>query len=377
MPVSTRRKNLSSVDPTIIEHAGLWLDRLLPTLPRVGEPVKRSPQAEHIAAAARIVEPAAYRPAFVRWAEALRTGGAALRTGVVEGRMVVGLGGESVLETAVTLHRVYGVPYIPGTALKGMAAAYARRFLAGEWAAGGRAYTTVFGTGGHSGSAGYITFYDALYIPGSSQGGRPLESDVLTVHHQDYYNMGGRSAPADWDSPNPVAFVSVTGAYLLALAGPSEAWVERTFELLGAAFAEIGVGAKTSSGYGRLSVRPYQGLSAPLPPSAAAQSQPPVSPSAPAGQAATAPGSAPAGLPAERQYPRAFTGKVLDDDDSVFIIQVPGFPESEVVAVLKKEPGVPKFKVGKDSAKVEVVAVRQTKSGKTILDVRRPPREAS
>ncbi|MFV9504093.1 MAG: hypothetical protein AB4911_05950 [Oscillochloridaceae bacterium umkhey_bin13] len=84
----------------------------------------------------------------------------------------------------------------------------------------------------------------------------------------------------------------------------------------------------------------------------------------------------PAPRPATRREPPAvgdeFTGKVLDGDAQVFVIQVPGFTEQEAVAVLKIEPGTPKFRIGKDSAKVKVVAVRQAKSGKTILEVRRP-----
>jgi len=35
--------------------------------------------------------------------------------------LVVGLGAESVLETSLTLHRIYGYPIIPGSALKGLA----------------------------------------------------------------------------------------------------------------------------------------------------------------------------------------------------------------------------------------------------------------
>src|SRR5713226_261316 len=39
-------------------------------------------------------------------------------------RMAVGLGGETVLETDLTLHHLYGIPYIPGSALKGLTKAY-------------------------------------------------------------------------------------------------------------------------------------------------------------------------------------------------------------------------------------------------------------
>ena len=51
----------------------------------------------------------------------------------IAGRMIVGLGSESVLETSITLHRTYGVPYIPGSGLKGLAANYAHKFLGDDW----------------------------------------------------------------------------------------------------------------------------------------------------------------------------------------------------------------------------------------------------
>ena len=44
--------------------------------------------------------------------------------GTIDWRMVIGLGGEHVLETSMTLHHVYGIPYIPGSAVKGMVRHY-------------------------------------------------------------------------------------------------------------------------------------------------------------------------------------------------------------------------------------------------------------
>ncbi|MBM3254301.1 MAG: hypothetical protein FJZ16_08620, partial [Candidatus Omnitrophica bacterium] len=38
-------------------------------------------------------------------------------------RLIVGLGGESALETSICLHPLYGFPYIPGNAVKGIAKA--------------------------------------------------------------------------------------------------------------------------------------------------------------------------------------------------------------------------------------------------------------
>src|SRR5207245_4481556 len=108
--------------------------------------------------------PMAYRSYFERWQMVLAEEyGAQTRRAQIKGRMIVGLGSESVLETSISLHRTYGVPYIPGSALKGLAANYARQKLSDEWHKDGEAYKVVFGD---TDDAGYLTFFDALYIPG-------------------------------------------------------------------------------------------------------------------------------------------------------------------------------------------------------------------
>ena len=68
-----------------------------------------------------------------------------------------------------------------------------------------------------------MTFHDALWIPDGDR--LPLDLDVMTVHHPDYYQGKDDAPPADWDSPNPVAFVSAHGKYLLRSTGPEE-WVD-------------------------------------------------------------------------------------------------------------------------------------------------------
>jgi len=214
----------------------------------------------HFEKATTISVATVYRPFYERWEKSLETTGVKTRKATTQGRLVIGLGAESVLENAITLHRTYGVPVIPGSALKGLAASYARNRLEDEaWHVRrdkqgkiiymGEAYKTLFGD---TTSAGYVTFFDALYVPGSAKGDKPLALDVVAVHHPDYY-QGKESPPADWDSPNPVPFVSVRGGvkFLVALDGPDE-WVEAAFQILGLALAEEGIGAKTNSGYGRM-----------------------------------------------------------------------------------------------------------------------------
>ena len=69
-----------------------------------------------------------YELAYARWqalVEALKASAHA-RTQRFRsaGRLILGLGGENVSETGLTLHQTYGVPYLPGSALKGLAAHY-------------------------------------------------------------------------------------------------------------------------------------------------------------------------------------------------------------------------------------------------------------
>ncbi|MEI7769219.1 MAG: type III-B CRISPR module RAMP protein Cmr6 [Chloroflexales bacterium] len=271
MPEQSLRDDLARLHPTPAgANAGLWLDRFLPAQLSSEEKLKdeQHPYTRHIKAAAEIGEPVAYGRFFARWRMALedlpqyervKMGEASAR-----GRVVVGLGAEGVLENAITLHRAYGVPYIPGSALKGLTAAYAhRRLLDGTWhkevrnkegqvvTALGEAHKLVFGD---TTSAGYVTFFDALYVPGSATATRPLLPDVLTVHHPKYYQGGDEAvAPADWDSPTPISFISATGRFLVALAGPTQ-WVDTAYDILSLALDELGVGGKTAAGYGRLTL---------------------------------------------------------------------------------------------------------------------------
>jgi CRISPR-associated protein Cmr6 len=237
--MSTRRACLIDKKKTETTNAGLWLDRFIRNQDREDKGSRRDLVRE----AAEIPVGETYARWFERWQQVLRDYGAECRVAEVLGRMAVGLGEESVLETSIALHHTYGVPYIPGSALKGSAAGFARQHLGEKWQPHTRAYKIVFGD---TDTAGYVTFFDALPLPD----GRLLYPDVIAVHHQEYYRDTGEP-PADWDSPNPVPFLAATGKYLIALSGPAE-WVQTTFEILSHALWHQGIGAKTSSGYGRL-----------------------------------------------------------------------------------------------------------------------------
>ncbi|WP_337845334.1 type III-B CRISPR module RAMP protein Cmr6 [Thermus sp.] len=247
--MGSRRKALEGLNPQR-PHPGLWLDKYLESLDREDTGAKRA----LVGKVAGIGEPEGYGAFFARWREALQAVGAEVREAETLGRLAVGLGGEGVLETALALHRTYGVPYIPGSALKGLASRYAHLHLEGEaWRRElarfqrGEAQAGLFGTQEERGA---VVFFDALPLPGTWR----LWPDILNPHHPAYYR-GEEAPPADWDSPIPVPFLSVTGTFLLALrpaeegAGP---WVEAAWQILEWALSEEGVGAKTASGYGRM-----------------------------------------------------------------------------------------------------------------------------
>ena len=182
------------------------------------------------------------------------------------GRLIVGLGTENVLETGLTLHHTYGVPIIPGSALKGLASHYChdvwgRRHdeLAPEgsmlFRRGGKHHSLLFGT---PDDGGIITFHDAWIVPESLNEGA-LRLDVMTPHHPKWQRND--APPTDFDSPVPVSFLSVAGTFdvRLSWSGPAgaprdqaEGWTALAMQLLQEALAEWGVGGKTSSGYGRL-----------------------------------------------------------------------------------------------------------------------------
>jgi CRISPR-associated protein Cmr6 len=200
-----------------------------------------------------IKEPAIYGDYFYKvWQPNLQKFGAKCKRAKVKNRLAINLGSESVLETSIALHRLFGVPFIPGSALKGLVSHFLNQYGDGDWKKTGKNHKVILGD---QDSAGFITFYDALYVPESGYNGKALYTDVMTPHHQDYYSEKKENnqmlPPTDWDSPNPVPFISATGEYLIAISGP-DGWVELTFDILGKALETEGVGAKTSSGYGRM-----------------------------------------------------------------------------------------------------------------------------
>jgi CRISPR-associated protein Cmr6 len=226
--------------------------------------------------------PPVYRTAFERWKAAVESRCCTAQV-AVESRLLVGLGNHSPLEIGFSLHHTYGVPYLPGSALKGVLNHWAAERLSaadkrwtgvtyksGPVAPPGEWHAALFGQPeidrDHPGSRGAVEVMDALYVPDSAPGDCPLDVDILTPHQVDYYRSEGTQLPNDWTSPEPHAFLSIRrpARFLLATAGPSD-WAVLAMRHLLDALAPMGdearnhaagrgIGGKTAAGYGRMTL---------------------------------------------------------------------------------------------------------------------------
>ncbi|MFL5657123.1 MAG: type III-B CRISPR module RAMP protein Cmr6 [Ktedonobacteraceae bacterium] len=190
--------------------------------------------------------------AYKRWFTLTSSEGTQRLSAVTDWRMVIGLGGETVLETDLTLHHVYGIPYIPGSALKGLTRAYA----AGEKSTppsskienDSEQLKRIFGSQDH---AGTVIFFDAM----PKEGRVKFALDIMNPHYPRYYS--DKRPPTNDQDPNPITFLTVTDttfAFALAPRNPAnskhQADVNQAIEWLEEALKQYGVGGKTSAGYG-------------------------------------------------------------------------------------------------------------------------------
>src|SRR5258708_15721203 len=192
---------------------------------------------------------------------------------ITDWRMVVGLGGETVLETDLTLHHLYGIPYIPGSALKGLTRAYVTGevFPSKDIEHDNETVKRIFGSQEH---AGTVIFFDAMPVDGKAT----FSLDIMNSHYPNYY--GEKKLPTNDQNPNPVTFLTVintTFMFALAPRNPQDQQyledVEQAQERLKTALEKYGVGGKTTSGYGY-----FKAITARQEPAPPPQSSPPPSP---------------------------------------------------------------------------------------------------
>lgn len=165
-------------------------------------------------------------------------------TSRIDWRMVVGLGSDHVQETNMTLDHVYGIPYLPGSAFKGVLRGWViqKHFQNNETSARrNNDFVDVFGS---QKSVGKVQFLDAL--PNS---GVHFDIDIMNPHFSDYYTRA--AFPTDDQQLRQIYFLTLKNTHFRFLmvakaAGPlqlAEAWFTE-------AIANRGFGAKSAIGYG-------------------------------------------------------------------------------------------------------------------------------
>lgn len=174
---------------------------------------------------------------------------------VPDGLILSGLGAAHIRETSVNLHPVYGVPYIPASSLKGVVRNWAvQAFGSGDEDVllkgknqVSRIFKEFFGTQENRSS---VQFYDLFF-----EDNFELEKDVITPHFGNYYK--GEQAPTDDQTPVPINFLGIRAERLriyytverkskdaTVLANTVGEWIKTSL-------LELGIGSKTTSGYGR------------------------------------------------------------------------------------------------------------------------------
>lgn len=238
------RTALSGFQVAGASHAGQLLGPLF-------DGSEKEARGEFLGQVASIKLGDAYKAAFATWNAATNPTIAA----TTSGPLAIGLGNASPYEVGLTLHHTYGVPYLPGSALKGLA-----RRAALQQGLSPEAITVLFGEQDlkKEANAAHIIWWDGWL---DSQTARPLQLDTITVHHQKYYGGAGREGyPTDFDDPNPVAFLSVpTGTKFHLALGKStpeldDRWIYLAAQLLGHGLTHLGLGGKTNAGYGGFDV---------------------------------------------------------------------------------------------------------------------------
>lgn len=262
-------------------HAGLLIQRGLTKWEDGDKPTKKSlvQKISHVQA------DGLYLLAFKRWLahsyETSENPHFATISAKVDGRLMTGLPLGGTLETGVTTHHTYGMPMIAGSSVKGAVRSYAEFLFAQRNADASIDYLeeidskgkvtklyqfsddkqaildVLFGADDDDNpNAGYLIWHDAWWIPpttsdfklSTGEQNKPFVDEVMTVHHQDYYN-GKLTEALDMENPLPNQQVAVQGSFYFVIEGVY-AWVQYAKKLLEATLQQQGLGAKGGAGYG-------------------------------------------------------------------------------------------------------------------------------
>jgi len=227
--------------------------------------------------------------------------------------LICGLGAAHVLETALTLHHIWGVPYIPGSSLKGVCRQVAfwklvdgknfsenelenfQKKFYGELAIDNEdmlVYQLLFGAQDFKGLLLFLDVYPEFNNNNKSKNDNESNNifklDIMNPHYSKYYgDSTGETPPGDWENPIPIFFLTVKEGVNFRFVVLFDEWrwekikekeiilntkkvniknvsveLEKIInnnnffeEILKAALSFYGVGSKTRLGYGSFKVQ--------------------------------------------------------------------------------------------------------------------------
>jgi CRISPR-associated protein Cmr6 len=180
---------------------------------------------------------------YTRWQALAETMQAVMLQAQPEWRLLIGSATHKILDVGLILHPLYGVPVVPASAIKGLA----RRYAEAVDDAPADVVARLFGVGGEEATQGEL-----IFLEGVPTAPPQLERDVVNPHFGAYYT--GSSAPVELVNPRPFFFLAVAkqSRYAFGVASRSRdaSCMKQGADWLRRGLQEIGIGAKTSAGYG-------------------------------------------------------------------------------------------------------------------------------
>lgn len=165
-----------------------------------------------------------------------------------QGTFITGMGNPHPVENGFTWHHTLGVPYIPGSSVKGMVRDWAENWLDKKKPELLRIFGSDSKDNSSNKSIGSVIFHDVIPTKPVQ-----LKEEIMTPHYGKYYEEG--VVPGDWLSPVPIHFLAVDSNqefhFMVTPRKQQNKQDAKTcMKWLVEAIANIGIGGKTSSGYG-------------------------------------------------------------------------------------------------------------------------------
>ena len=248
-------------------HSGLWFDRFFNryeanwTFRKEGAESDTPAKAEWIKSMSGTVGNSVKLEGFIKRQYSLvkHLQGSSQRY-KTDWHFVTGMGNSHPVENGFSWHPTLGVPYIAGSAVKGLVRAWVElnedKLADPDRAARLKSWFGTETKADVAEQAGDFIFFDAIPAQRPS-----LIADIMTPHMGKWYSDGDENRdlkpealPADWHKLIPVTFLAVKQAQFIFSIAPrkvqQQTQLTEVFKALEQALEWLGAGAKTGAGYG-------------------------------------------------------------------------------------------------------------------------------